>query len=58
VARETTGNQTIDTEVLYPSMYFGLEKKRYSSGGDVANSHCAVNNVYLNGIRVAAVLPS
>ena len=58
MARETSGGQTIDTEVLYPSMYFGLEKKRYDNGGDVENSHCAVNNVYLNGVRIAAVLPS
>jgi len=58
VARETTGGHAIDTEVLYPSMYFGLEKKRYDNGGDVENSHSAVNNVYLNGVRVAAVLPS
>ena len=39
-------------------MYFGLEKQRDSEGVLIENSSYAVNNVYLNGVRIAAVIPS
>jgi YD repeat-containing protein len=46
-------------EVLYPSMYFGLEKRiDIDTGREIPGSQYAVNNVYVNGVRVAAVLPN
>ena len=43
-----------DLEILYPSMYFGVERD-YKKNGKKVESVSAVNNVYLNGVRVAAV---
>jgi RHS repeat-associated protein len=45
-------------EVLYPSMYFAIEKQRNSIGVEIPNTSYAVNNIYLNGVRVAASLPN
>ncbi|PKL35370.1 MAG: hypothetical protein CVV44_21405 [Spirochaetae bacterium HGW-Spirochaetae-1] len=39
-------------------MYFGIEKQYTTGGTEIEESHCAVNNVYLNGVRVAVVAPS
>ena len=39
-------------------MYFGLEKQRDSGGAEVPNSVYSVNNIYLDGVRIAAVIPS
>jgi len=45
-------------EVLYPSMYFGIETQRTYEGQEIPDTSYAVNNIYVNGIRVAAVIPS
>jgi len=49
------GNPLVDVEVLYPSMYFGVEKKKTLSGHHIPGKDCAVNNIYLNGVRIAAL---
>jgi len=49
VSRQEVEGVEQEVEVLNPSMYFAVEKK---DGGS-----CSVNNVYLNGVRVASVLP-
>ncbi len=54
--RESEG-QEYHMEVLYPSMYFGMEQQKTLSGHDVPDSQTAVNNIYLNGVRVAAMAP-
>jgi len=36
---------------LYPSMFFGIERRE----GSQQSEYFAVNNVYLNGVRIAAV---
>ncbi|MFH0975085.1 MAG: RHS repeat-associated core domain-containing protein [Spirochaetota bacterium] len=58
VAKRVVGSETRQVEVLYPSMYFGLEKQRDSAGTEVPNSVYSVNNIYLDGVRIAAVIPS
>ena len=45
-------------EVLYPSMYFGVETQRTCEGQEIPDTSYAVNNIYVNGVRVAAVIPS
>ena len=58
VSRRTVAGEDRQIEVLYPSMYFGIEKQYTTGGTEIEESHCAVNNVYLNGVRVAVVAPS
>ncbi len=58
LAKRVVGSETRQVEVLYPSMYFGLEKQRDSAGAEVPNSVYSVNNIYLDGVRIAAVIPS
>ncbi|MDY6933159.1 MAG: RHS repeat-associated core domain-containing protein [Spirochaetota bacterium] len=50
--------ETRQVEILYPSMYFGIEKHRDEQGMLIDDTTYAVNNIYLNGVRVAAVIPS
>ncbi len=38
-------------------MYFGYERQLDSDGMEIRNTTFSVNNVYLNGVRIAAVLP-
>ena len=45
-------------ELLYPSMYFSVETQKDLQGNPVGDTGFGVNNIYLNGIRVAAVLPN
>ncbi len=47
-----------NTEVLYPSMYFGLERQKTPEGVIIPDTTYAVNNIYLDGVRIAAVIPS
>jgi len=58
VGRREVSGETRDIEVLYPSMYFGIEKHRTTSGDEIPGSVYAVNNIYVDGVRVAAVIPS
>ena len=36
-------------------MYFGIEKRRTLSGTEIPDTVYAVNNIYLEGVRIAAV---
>ncbi|HEX8993979.1 MAG TPA: RHS repeat-associated core domain-containing protein, partial [Candidatus Paceibacterota bacterium] len=58
VAAEIINGAEAQVEVLYPSMYFAIEKQRTSSGEEIPNTAYASNNIYLNGIRIAASLPN
>lgn len=49
VARREVEGVERDVEVLNPSMYFSVE--------NIGAGSCSVNNIYLNGVRVAAMLP-
>ncbi len=58
VARRHIAGEDRQVEVLYPSMYFGLEKHKTMQGADIPNTTYSVNNIYLDGVRIAAVIPS
>jgi RHS repeat-associated protein len=58
LAKRVVGGENRQVEVLYPSMYFGLEKQKDSTGSELPNSVYSVNNIYLEGVRIAAVIPS
>ncbi len=45
-------------QLLNPSMYFSVETVRELDGTPVGDTGFGVNNVYLNGVRMAAVLPN
>ncbi|MBP7737018.1 MAG: hypothetical protein KA369_13655 [Spirochaetes bacterium] len=47
-----------EVEILNPSMYFNVEITRDLLGNAQENTGYGVNNIYLNGVRVAAVLPN
>jgi RHS repeat-associated protein len=53
-AVKQTEDDLLNVEILYPSMYFGVEKN-YKKNAKKVESVSAVNNIYLNGIRIAAV---
>ncbi len=57
-ARVEVDGQTRQVELLYPSMYFGVEVQRDLRGNVVDNTGFGVNNIYLNGVRIAAALPN
>jgi RHS repeat-associated protein len=48
-------SQTYTIEMQYHNKYFGFERQLDSVGAEISGSHHAVNNVYLNGTRIAAV---
>jgi RHS repeat-associated protein len=48
VSREVQDGEEREVDVLNPSMYFAVEKAGLAS--------CGVNNIYLNGVRVAGML--
>jgi RHS repeat-associated protein len=55
IAAEIIDGTETKVEVLYPSMYFAVEKQKTADGQDIPNTAYAANNVYLNGIRVAVL---
>ncbi|MGL4370009.1 MAG: RHS repeat domain-containing protein, partial [Spirochaetota bacterium] len=57
-AAEIINGAETKVEVLYPSMYFCIEKQKTPEGDDIQNTAYAVNNIYLNGVRIAASLPN
>jgi RHS repeat-associated protein len=58
VAQETVNGRDREVEILYPSMYYGVEVQRTRSGIIDPSSGLGVNNIYLNGVRIAAALPN
>ncbi len=58
LAKRHVAGEDRQVEVLYPSMYFGLERQRHADGSVIDNSNYSVNNIYLDGVRIAAVIPS
>ena len=44
--------------MLYPSMYMGMEIQRNGDGTVVNGSCTSVNNIYLQGLRIAAMVPT
>jgi hypothetical protein len=38
-------------------MYMGKESQFNNPVSEYANSYCAINNIYLNGVRIAAIMP-
>jgi RHS repeat-associated protein len=47
------GDKTV--EILYPSMYHGIERTKATARSTSDSDSYAVNNIYVNGIRIAAV---
>ncbi len=58
IARRDSGLEQRLVEVLYPSMYFGVERQKTPEGDPIPDTGYAVNNIYLGGVRIAAVIPS
>ena len=42
-------------ELTYHNMYFAVEKQESLSGRTIPNTHYSINNIYLNGVRLAAM---
>ncbi len=57
LARQEIDGREQEVELLYPSMYFAVEAHRNGHGRARPETACAVNNIYLNGVRIAAALP-
>ncbi len=57
LARQEIDGREQEVELLYPSMYFAVESHRNGHGRARPETACAVNNIYLNGVRIAAALP-
>jgi RHS repeat-associated protein len=57
-AQYTVDGQERQVELLYPSMYFSVETQKDLQGNPVGDSGFGVSNIYLSGVRVAAVLPN
>jgi RHS repeat-associated protein len=56
LAKKIVDGEEHRVEVLYPSMYFGIEQqRRISDGYAVPNTRSAVSNIYVNGVRFAAI---
>jgi len=56
LAKRVVDGEERRLEVLYPSMYFGIEQqRRISDGYAVPNTQSAVSNIYVNGVRFAAI---
>ncbi|MFC1669388.1 SpvB/TcaC N-terminal domain-containing protein [Spirochaetota bacterium] len=53
LARKMVDGNERKLEVLYPSMYFGIEKVMDLSDTELSSS--SINNIYLNGIRIATI---
>ncbi len=49
---------TTQKEILYPSMYFARERELDSTGTVIPDSERVINNIYMNGVRIAAVAPN
>ncbi|HRW21956.1 MAG TPA: RHS repeat-associated core domain-containing protein, partial [Bacteroidales bacterium] len=47
------GDKTV--EILYPSMYHGIERTKATARSTTDSDSYAVNNIYVNGVRIAAV---
>ncbi len=58
VARKEFEGEIRQVELVYPSMYFGFEKQRTAEGVEIPETQSAVNNIYLNGVRVAVMTPA
>jgi len=54
---EIGGDQHL-VEVIHPSMYFGFERRKSLDGELTKDTEYSVNNIYMNGVRVAAVIPN
>jgi RHS repeat-associated protein len=56
IALDDDGVDRKETMLLYASMYFGVEiQKDVYTGDEIYN---VLNNIYLNGVRVAAMVPT
>jgi RHS repeat-associated protein len=55
VAKKIIEDVEKQVEVLYPSMYFGIERQMDMNDQDIQGTHYSINNIYLNGVRIAAV---
>ncbi len=58
VAKRNIHGRDVNIEVLYPSMYFGIERQLNNGGNVIRETTYAVNNIYMNGVRIAAMLPN
>jgi len=57
VSRREVDGEMKEHELLYTSKYMGIEIQKDNEGGEIENSYAIVNNIYMNGVRIAAVVP-
>jgi RHS repeat-associated protein len=56
--KQTTNTVTTTYELETPNKYFAVERQKDLANNPVPNTEYAVNNVFLDGVRIAAVIPS
>ncbi len=57
ISRREVDGEMKEHELLYTSKYMGIEIQKDNEGGEIQNSYAVVNNIYMNGVRIAAVVP-
>jgi len=50
--------QKCTNHILYPNKYFGMERQYDTGGTEIPDTYNVVNNIYLNGVRIASVIPN
>jgi len=55
-SRQTTNSQTSIYELETPNKYFAVERQKDLSNNPIPNTDYAVNNIFLNGVRIAAMV--
>ena len=58
ISRREVGGEEITFELTYASKYMGLEVQKDDQGQEIPDSYSVSNNVYLNGVRIAVVVPT
>jgi hypothetical protein len=56
VAKQEIDGEEREVEILYPSMYLGIEVQRTLLGNVIDSTGFSVSNIYLNGVRIAGLL--
>jgi RHS repeat-associated protein len=58
LSRQLADGQTHLYELETPNKYFAVERQKTPGGEAIPNTEYAVNNIYLDGVRVAAMVPT
>jgi RHS repeat-associated protein len=58
ISKQHIDGVTRTYELEYPCKYFGVERQKDTTGNIISNTTYAVNNIFLDGVRIAAVVPT